>query len=71
MAAYMPNPVMHWNRKARNDMKYVNPARALCPTDSSGLMRACNFDDPDVISRIIRLTTPIVKQYLDLIPLDS
>jgi hypothetical protein len=29
------------------------------------------FDDPDVISRIIRLTTPVVKQYLDLIPLDS
>jgi hypothetical protein len=29
------------------------------------------FDDPDVISRIVRLTTPVVKQYLDLIPLDS
>jgi hypothetical protein len=29
------------------------------------------FDDPDVISRIIRLSTPVVKQYLDLIPLDS
>jgi hypothetical protein len=29
------------------------------------------FDHPDVISRIIRLTTPVVKQYLDLIPLDS
>jgi hypothetical protein len=29
------------------------------------------FDDPDIISRIIRLTTPVVKQYLDLIPLDS
>jgi hypothetical protein len=29
------------------------------------------FDDPDVISRIIRLTTPVVMQYLDLIPLDS
>jgi hypothetical protein len=32
---------------------------------------ATKFDDPDVISRIIRLTTPVVKQYLDLIPLDS
>ena len=32
---------------------------------------ATKFDDPDVISRIIRLTTPIVKQYLDLVPLDS
>ena len=32
---------------------------------------ATKFDDPEVISRIIRLTTPVVKQYLDLIPLDS
>jgi hypothetical protein len=29
------------------------------------------FDDVDVISRIIRLTPSVVKQYLDLIPLDS
>ena len=29
------------------------------------------FDDVDVISRIIRLTPPVVKQYLDLVPLDS
>jgi hypothetical protein len=29
------------------------------------------FDDVDVISRIIRLSPRIVKQYLDLIPLDS
>lgn len=29
------------------------------------------FDDVDVISRIIRLSTSVVKQYLDLIPLDS
>jgi hypothetical protein len=29
------------------------------------------FDDPDVISRIIRLTPSVVKQYLDLLPLDS
>ena len=29
------------------------------------------FDDPEVISRIIRLDPLVVKQYLDLIPLDS
>ncbi|MEK6566591.1 MAG: DUF1670 domain-containing protein [Bacteroidota bacterium] len=29
------------------------------------------FDDIDVISRIIRLTPAVVKQYLDLVPLDS
>jgi hypothetical protein len=29
------------------------------------------FDDVDVISRIIRLSSSVVKQYLDLIPLDS
>jgi hypothetical protein len=29
------------------------------------------FDDPEVISRIIRLTPSVVKQYLDLVPLDS
>jgi hypothetical protein len=29
------------------------------------------FDDVDVISRIIRLAPSVVKQYLDLIPLDS
>lgn len=29
------------------------------------------FDEVDVISRIIRLTPSVVKQYLDLIPLDS
>jgi hypothetical protein len=29
------------------------------------------FDDPDVISRIIRLSPSVVKQYLDLLPLDS
>jgi hypothetical protein len=29
------------------------------------------FDDVDVISRIIRLTPSVVKQYLDLVPLDS
>jgi hypothetical protein len=29
------------------------------------------FDDVDVISRIIRLSPSVVKQYLDLIPLDS
>lgn len=29
------------------------------------------FDDVDVISRIIRLTSSVVKQYLDLLPLDS
>lgn len=29
------------------------------------------FDDPDLISRIIRLSKSVVKQYLDLIPLDS
>jgi hypothetical protein len=29
------------------------------------------FDDVDVVSRIIRLTPSVVKQYLDLIPLDS
>jgi len=29
------------------------------------------FDDPEVISRIIRLSTSVVKQYLDLLPLDS
>ena len=29
------------------------------------------FDDPDLISRIIRLSTSVVKQYLDLLPLDS
>jgi hypothetical protein len=29
------------------------------------------FDDVDVISRIIRLTPSVVKQYLDLLPLDS
>jgi hypothetical protein len=29
------------------------------------------FDDVDVISRIIRLSPSVVKQYLDLVPLDS
>lgn len=29
------------------------------------------FDDVDVISRIIRLAPSVVKQYLDLLPLDS
>ena len=29
------------------------------------------FDDPEVISRIIRLSPSVVKQYLDLVPLDS
>jgi hypothetical protein len=29
------------------------------------------FDDVDVISRIIHFTSSVVKQYLDLIPLDS
>jgi hypothetical protein len=29
------------------------------------------FDDPEVISRIIRLDPLVVKQYLDLVPLDS
>jgi hypothetical protein len=29
------------------------------------------FDDPEVISRIVRLTPSVVKQYLDLVPLDS
>lgn len=29
------------------------------------------FDDADVISRIIRLSPSVVKQYLDLVPLDS
>lgn len=29
------------------------------------------FDDDDVISRIIRLSPSVVKQYLDLLPLDS
>jgi hypothetical protein len=29
------------------------------------------FDDVDLISRIIRLSPSVVKQYLDLIPLDS
>jgi uncharacterized protein DUF1670 len=29
------------------------------------------FDDPDTISRIIRLSPSVVKQYLDLLPLDS
>lgn len=32
---------------------------------------ATKFDDVDVISRIIRLTPRVVKQYLDLLPLDS
>ncbi|MGE5313097.1 MAG: DUF1670 domain-containing protein [Acidobacteriota bacterium] len=34
-------------------------------------MLATKFDDVDLISRIIRLTPRVVKQYLDLIPLDS
>ena len=29
------------------------------------------FDDPETISRIIRLSPSVVKQYLDLVPLDS
>jgi hypothetical protein len=29
------------------------------------------FDDVDIISRIIRLSPSVVKQYLDLLPLDS
>jgi hypothetical protein len=29
------------------------------------------FDDADVIARIIRLSSRVVKQYLDLLPLDS
>ena len=29
------------------------------------------FDDVNVTSRIIRLTPPVVKLYLDLVPLDS
>ncbi len=32
---------------------------------------ATKFDDVDVISRIVRLTPSVVKQYLDLLPLDS
>lgn len=32
---------------------------------------ATKFDDTDAISRIVRLTPRVVKQYLDLIPLDS
>jgi len=32
---------------------------------------APKFDDIDVIARIIRLSPSVVKQYLDLIPLDS
>jgi Protein of unknown function (DUF1670) len=32
---------------------------------------ASKFDDVDLISRIVRLKTSVVKQYLDLIPLDS
>jgi hypothetical protein len=32
---------------------------------------ATKFDDVDLISRIIRLKASVVKQYLDLIPLDS
>jgi hypothetical protein len=32
---------------------------------------APKFDDPDIIGRIIRLSPSVVKQYLDLIPLDS
>ena len=32
---------------------------------------APKFDDVDVISRIVRLSPSVVKQYLDLIPLDS
>lgn len=32
---------------------------------------ASKFDDPDIISKIIRLSTAVVKQYLDLLPLDS
>jgi len=32
---------------------------------------ATKFDDIELISRIIRLTSSVVKQYLDLIPLDS
>jgi hypothetical protein len=32
---------------------------------------ATKFDDVDLISRIIRLTPSVVKQYLDLLPLDS
>lgn len=32
---------------------------------------ATKFDDVDLISRIIRLSPSVVKQYLDLVPLDS
>jgi len=32
---------------------------------------ATKFDDVDLISRIVRLKASVVKQYLDLIPLDS
>jgi len=32
---------------------------------------ASKFDDPDMISRIIRLSPAVVKQYIDLLPLDS
>jgi Protein of unknown function (DUF1670) len=32
---------------------------------------ATKFDDVDLISRIVRLKDTVVKQYLDLIPLDS
>ena len=32
---------------------------------------SAKFDDADVISRIIRLTPSVVKQYIDLLPLDS
>lgn len=31
---------------------------------------ASKFDDVDLVSRIVRLKTSVVKQYLDLIPLD-
>jgi hypothetical protein len=32
---------------------------------------SAKFDDADLISRIIRLTPSVVKQYIDLLPLDS
>ena len=32
---------------------------------------ATKFDDPETISRLVRLSPSVVKQYIDLLPLDS
>lgn len=52
------------NHSKESVQRYIHDYEAI-------KLLATKFDDVDLISRIIRLKTSVVKQYLDLIPLDS